>query len=71
MSTPTRGELAGKTDQLKDVVGQIIKEMQMLDNRISGLYAFIQQLPNYKEIVEELKEKSKKSDKPDEKKLEI
>jgi|TARA_R110002153_G_scaffold158108_4_gene310170 prefoldin subunit 5 len=71
MSTPTRGELAGKTDQLKDVVGQIIKEMQMLDNRISGLYAFIQQLPNYEEIVEELKEKSKKSDKPDEKKLEI
>lgn len=69
MSTPTRAELAGKVSQLKAVSEQIIMEMRMLDERISGLYAFIQQLPNYDEIVEQLKEKAKQN--KNDKKLEI
>ena len=69
MSTPTRSELAGKVGQLKAVSEQIIMEMRMLDERISGVYAFIQQLPNYDEIVEQLKEKAKQNN--NEKKLEI
>jgi len=69
MSTPTRAELAGKIGQLKAVSEQIIMEMRMLDERISGVYAFIQQLPNYDEIVEQLKEKAKQN--KNEKKLEI
>ena len=69
MSTPTRAELAGKVSQLKAVLEQIIMEMRMLDERISGLYAFIQQLPNYDEMVEQLKEKAKQN--KNDKKLEI
>jgi hypothetical protein len=69
MSTPTRAELAGKVSQLKAVSEQIIMEMRMLDERISGLYAFIQQLPNYDEMVEQLKEKAKQN--KNDKKLEI
>mgnify|MGYP001361938177 CR=1 FL=1 len=69
MSTPTRAELAGKVGQLKAVSEQMILEMRMLDERISGAYAFMQQLPNYEEIVEQLKEKAKESQ--NEKKLEI
>lgn len=69
MSTPTRAELASKVGQLKAALEQIILEMRMLDERISGVYAFIQQLPNYDEIVEQLKEKAKQNE--NEKKLEI
>lgn len=69
MSTPTRAELASKVGQLKAISEQIIVEMRMLDERISGVYAFIQQLPNYDEIVEQLKEKAKQNN--NEKKLEI
>ena len=69
MSTPTRAELAGKIIQLKTISEQIIMEMKMLDERVSGLHAFIQQLPNYDEMVEQLKEKAKQNN--NEKKLEI
>ena len=69
MSTPTRSELAGKIGQLKAVSEQIIMEIKMLDERVSGLYAFIQQLPDYDKIVEGLKEKAKQSS--NDKKLEI
>tara|TARA_X000001316_G_C916355_1_gene30686 strand:+ start:684 stop:893 length:210 start_codon:yes stop_codon:yes gene_type:complete len=69
MSTPTRAELAGKIIQLKTISEQIIMEIKMLDERVSGLYAFIQQLPNYDEMVEQLKEKAKQNN--NEKKLEI
>ena len=72
MSTPTRSELAGKIGQLKAVSEQIIMEMRMLDDRISGVYAFIQQLPDYEKIVEDLKKKAEetKQEQP-EKKLDI
>ena len=72
MSTPTRSELAGKIGQLKAVSEQIIMEMRMLDDRISGVYAFIQQLPDYEKIVENLKKKAEeaKQEQP-EKKLDI
>jgi|TARA_B100001287_G_scaffold276326_1_gene286744 hypothetical protein len=69
MSTPTRSELAGKIGQLKAVSEQIIMEIKMLDERVSGLYAFIQQLPDYDKIVEGLKEKAKQAS--NDKKLEI
>ena len=69
MSTPTRAELTGKIKQLKTISEQIIMEIKMLGERVSGLYAFIQQLPNYNEMVEQLKEKAKKNN--NEKKLEI
>ena len=72
MSTPTRAELAGNVGQLKAVSEQIIMEMRMLDDRISGVYAFIQQLPDYEKIVEDLKKKAEeaKQEQP-EKKLDI
>lgn len=70
MSTPTRAELAGKVGQLKAVSEQIIMEMRMLDDRISGLYAFIQQLPDYEKIVEDLKKKAEEPKETD-KKLEL
>lgn len=66
MSTPTRAELAGRLDTLKVVSEQIIREMHTLDDRLSGVYAFIQHLPNYDEIVEELKKKAEEA-KTDEK----
>ena len=70
MSTPTRSELAGKIGQLKSVSEQIIMEMRMLDDRISGVYAFIQQLPDYEKIVEDLKKKVEEPKETD-KKLEL
>jgi hypothetical protein len=72
MSTPTRSELASRIGQLKAVSEQIIMEMRMLDDRISGVYAFIQQLPDYEKIVEDLKKKAEeaKQEQP-EKKLDI
>jgi len=61
MSTPTRSELAQKIGQLKVVSEQVINEMRLLDDRMSGLYAFIQQLPDYDKIVEDLKKKALES----------
>lgn len=58
MSTPTRSELAQRIGQLKAVSEQVINEMRLLDDRMSGLYAFIQQLPDYDKIVEDLKKKA-------------
>lgn len=62
MSTPTRSELAGKIGTLKAVSEQIIKEVKILDERMGGLYAFIQMLPEYEETVEKLKAKAKESE---------
>jgi len=61
MSTPTRSELAQKIGQLKIVSEQVINEIRLLDDRMSGLYAFIQQLPDYDKIVEDLKKKALES----------
>jgi len=61
MSTPTRSELAQRIGQLKAVSEQVITEMRLLDDRMSGLYAFIQQLPDYDKIVEDLKKKALES----------
>lgn len=61
MSTPTRSELAQKIGQLKVVSEQVINEIRLLDDRMSGLYAFIQQLPDYDKIVEDLKKKALES----------
>lgn len=63
MSTPTRAELAAKVVQLKAVSEQIIAEMRMLDERVGGLFAFIQMLPDYDETVEKLKAKAAESQK--------
>lgn len=69
MSTPTRAELAGRIGQLKVISKQLIAEIKMLDERVGGLYAFIQMLPEYEATVEKLKEKAKENE--SEKKLEI
>ena len=61
MSTPTRSELAQRIGQIKAVSEQVINEMRLLDDRMSGLYAFIQQLPDYDKIVEDLKKKALES----------
>ena len=62
MSTPTRAELAGKIGTLKAVSEQLISEIKMLDERVAGLYAFIQMLPDYEETVKKLKEKAKENE---------
>jgi len=51
-------EMSNKVETAGRVLNQVIGEMKMLDERLSGLYMFIQQLPNYEEIVEQLKEKA-------------
>ena len=61
MSTPTRAELAGRVGTLKAVSEQLIKEMKILDDRVGGIYAFIQMLPDYEETVEKLKAKAKEN----------
>ena len=63
MSTPTRAELAGNIGTLKAVSEQMIKEIKILDERLSGLYAFIQMLPEYEETLEKLKEKAQENNK--------
>ena len=62
MSTPTRAELAGRIGTLKAVSEQLISEIKMLDERVAGLYAFIQMLPDYEETVKKLKEKAKENE---------
>ena len=62
MSTPTRSELAGRIGTLKGVSEQLIKEIKVLDERLAGLYAFIQMLPDYEETVEKLKAKAKENE---------
>jgi len=62
MSTPTRAELASRVGQLKVVSEQLIKELKILDERVGGLFAFIQMLPNYEETVAKLKEKAKENE---------
>lgn len=62
MSTPTRAELASRVGQLKVVSEQLIKELRILDERVGGLFAFIQMLPDYEETVAKLKEKAKENE---------
>jgi len=62
MSTPTRTELASRIGTLKGVSEQLIKEIKVLDERLAGLYAFIQMLPDYEETVEKLKAKAKENE---------
>lgn len=62
MSTPTRSELAGRIGTLKAVSEQLITELKILDERVGGLYAFIQMFPEYEETVEKLKEKAKENE---------
>ena len=45
------------------VLNQVVGEMKMLDERIHGIYMFLQQLPNYEEILEELKNKQEEANK--------
>lgn len=61
MSTPTRAELAGRLGTLKVVSEQLIKELRVLDERVGGLFAFIQMLPDYDETVEKLKAKAEEN----------
>ena len=45
------------------VLNQVVGEMKMLDERIHGIYMFLQQLPNYDKILEELKNKQEEANK--------
>ena len=63
MSTPTRAELAGRLGTLKAVSEQLINEIKILDERVGGLFAFIQMLPDYEETVEKLKAKATENEK--------
>lgn len=63
MSTPTRSELAGRVGTLKAVSEQLINEIKILDERVGGLFAFIQMLPDYEETVEKLKAKATENEK--------
>ena len=58
-------EMANKVETVGQVLNQIIQEMKILDERVHGMYMFIQQLPNYEEIVEQLKEKAAKEESED------
>lgn len=69
MSTPTRAELAGRIGQLKAVSEQLINEIKILDDRVGGLFAFIQMLPDYEETVEKLKAKAAENEEKKEKKV--
>lgn len=69
MSTPTRAELAGRIGQLKAVSEQLINEIKILDDRIGGLFAFIQMLPDYEETVEKLKAKATENEEKEKKKV--
>ena len=50
-------ELSNKVETTGRVLNQIIGEMKMLDERVHGLYMFVQQLPEYENILETLKQK--------------
>ena len=54
-------EMSNKIDTTGRVLNQIIGEMKMLDERIHGIYMFLQQLPNYEEILEDLKKKQEEA----------
>jgi len=69
MSTPTRAELAGRIGQLKAVSEQLINEIKILDDRVGGLFAFIQMLPDYEETVEKLKAKATENEEKEKKKV--
>ena len=59
-------EMSNKIDTAGKVLNQMIGELKMMDERLHGLTLFIQKLPNYEEILQELKdelEKSKEEDK--------
>ena len=50
-------EIKNKVETTGRVLNQIIGEIKMLDDRLSGLYAFVQSLPDYEKTLEELKRK--------------
>ena len=52
-------EMKNKVDTLGRVANQLIGEIKMLDERVGGIYMFLQQLPNYEEILTTLKERQK------------
>ena len=50
-------EIKNKVETTGRVLNQIIGEIKMLDDRLSGLYAFVQSLPDYEKTLEKLKKK--------------
>ena len=54
-------EMSNKVDTAGRVLNQLIGELKMLDERIHGIYMFLQQLPNYEEILEDLKKKQEEA----------
>ena len=54
-------EMSNKIDTAGKVLNQMIGELKMMDERLHGLTLFIQKLPNYEEILEQLKEELKEN----------
>ena len=57
-------EMSNKIDTAGKVLNQMIGELKMMDERLHGLTLFIQKLPNYEEILEQLKEELKENEEP-------
>ena len=54
-------EMSNKIDTAGKVLNQMIGELKMMDERLHGLTLFIQKLPNYEEILQQLKEELKEN----------
>ena len=61
MKEQTLVEMANKIETAGKVMNQMIGELRMMDERLHGLTLFIQKLPNYEEILQELKDELAKS----------
>ena len=63
MKESTLIEIQRNVETAGRVMNQIVGEMKMLDERIHGIYMFLQQLPNYEEILEDLKKQQEEASK--------
>ena len=58
-------EMSNKIDTAGKVLNQMIGELKMMDERLHGLTLFIQKLPNYEQILQELKDELAKNKEED------
>ena len=65
MKEQTLIEMSNKIETAGKVMNQMIGELRMMDERLHGLTMFIQKLPNYEEILQELKDELAKNKEED------
>ena len=58
-------EMSNKIDTAGKVLNQMIGDLKMMDERLHGLTLFIQKLPNYEQILQELKDELAKNKEED------